>query len=393
MSTSTPAAPEAALTVPQPARPRVLFVSTIEALWGGSEVLWSEAAMAAAGAGWSVAAWFPYYKDVPPIRRLAAAGVRLFYGTPPPLRWWRRVTRPALNRLQRFQRALDAFAPALVVINQGGVRDALPEMAECRHRNLSHAILNQSVEPLLYPDKVWAQLREAFAGVRHLWCVSAENLEHLRSYLALPLNQAEVITNAYACPFEVKCPWPAASTPVRLAVVSRLNPLQKGQDLLLDVMALPQWRARELHLTIFGEGDSYDLLEARRARLELEKVTITGRPAALAEIWDRHHGLVLPSRFEGQALAMIEAMLYARPVIATPVGGTAGVVIDGVTGFLAEHVDASAFDHAMEHAWRRREEWRQIGENAANHIRQKVSPSPGRDFLGKLGRLINQPAP
>jgi hypothetical protein len=69
------------------------------------------------------------------------------------------------------------------------------------------------------------------------------------------------------------------------------------------------------------------------------------------------------------------------------------VVINGVTGFLAEHVDASALDHAMEHAWRRREEWRQIGENAANHIRQKVSPPPGRDFWGKIERLMDPPAP
>jgi glycosyltransferase involved in cell wall biosynthesis len=295
-----------------PVNPRIFFVSTIEAYWGGSEVLWSEAAVAAVERGWTVAAWFPYYKAVAQIRLLADTGVKLYYGTPPPIRWWRRLATPTLSRLERFQKALDEFTPNWVVINQGAVRDALQEMAECRRRRIPHVILNQAVETLLYPDRVWAELRETFAATRHLWCVSIENLEQLRSYLALPLPQAEVITNAYACPFNVRCPWPAEATPVRLAVVARLNHLQKGQDILLDVLSQPQWRARELKVKLFGMGDSYDLLEGRRAQLELENVQITGRSAAIADIWEVHHAMVLPSRFEGQSLAMIEAMMHGR---------------------------------------------------------------------------------
>ncbi len=57
--------------------------------------------------------------------------------------------------------------------------------------------------------------------------------------------------------------------------------------------------------------------------------------------------IVLPSRSEGFPLTIIEAMLAARPVIATRVGSVAEAVIDGETGLLIDKDDVAGLAAAL----------------------------------------------
>lgn len=54
--------------------------------------------------------------------------------------------------------------------------------------------------------------------------------------------------------------------------------------------------------------------------------------------------LVLPSRYEGLAKSIIEAMAMARPVVAADVRGCRELVEDGVTGFLVPFGDVDALE-------------------------------------------------
>jgi glycosyltransferase involved in cell wall biosynthesis len=371
---------------------RILFASLVEGLWGGSEVLWSQAAQFGAQRGDCVAAFFPFYKDTAHTREMGACGVQLHFGTPTPKRWWYRLGRHRLDRAGFFLNAIEDTKPQLIIINQGGTRDGLPEIAACQRLGLPYAILNQAVEPLAYPDPVWRELRRAFESARHVWCVSSENLAALRAYLSLPLPRAEAIANAYACPYQIEMPWPDAPD-FRLAIVGRLEVHQKAHDLLFDALSLRPWGQRGLKVTLFGEGPAIEQLKVRRAQQGLDFVNITGRSVSVTEIWRTHHALILPSRFEGQSLAMLEAMLHGRPVLCTPVGGTAGVVIDGKTGFLAETIDqVPALARMIDRAWDQRSLWAQIGTEARRHIQNVVSPAPGADFIARINQIVAQPS-
>jgi glycosyltransferase involved in cell wall biosynthesis len=57
--------------------------------------------------------------------------------------------------------------------------------------------------------------------------------------------------------------------------------------------------------------------------------------------------VALPSRSEGFPLAMVEAMLASRPVIATRVGSMPEAIIDGETGFLIEKNDVKGLAIAL----------------------------------------------
>jgi glycosyltransferase involved in cell wall biosynthesis len=111
-----------------------------------------------------------------------------------------------------------------------------------------------------------------------------------------------------------------------------------------------------------------------------DQVKLGGYVGDITHVWRDHHALVLPSRSEGNALAMIEAMVCGRVPIVTNVGRVAALVDDNVSGFIAPAATVELLDEALERAWQRRHEWRQIGAAAAATIRQRHSLRPAEDF-------------
>jgi glycosyltransferase involved in cell wall biosynthesis len=365
---------------------RILFVSLIPAYWGGSEVLWSEAAKALARRGHVVSAFFALHRDHPGIAAVREAGVKIHSATPPPLRWWRRLTYRPRPRVVQFTRLVDRLQPDLVIFSQASAREGLEEMLECRTRGLRFAVINQLVETLDYDTPTWRGVRAAYSAAERIWFVSPENRELAGNYFGLVLSHATTIPNAFACDFDCPTAWPARDDPTRLAMVARLEPEQKGHDLVIDALADARWQARNVEVSIFGEGPARQALVARCLEKGVNCVTFSGHQDT-TWIWSSHHALLLPSRFEGQSLAMLEAMLHGRPVIANPVGGTRGLVCEGETGYLATRSDLPSWQAVMDRAFRHRPQWPQLGKRAAEVVREHVWRQPGEHMAGLIEEL------
>ena len=80
-------------------------------------------------------------------------------------------------------------------------------------------------------------------------------------------------------------------------------------------------------------------------------------------------------------------MLSGRVPIVTDVGGSAEVVVDGATGYIAAAPTEDALDDAMERAWNERHRWRDVGAAAAARIRTLVPREPERCFAEQLIEL------
>ena len=83
--------------------------------------------------------------------------------------------------------------------------------------------------------------------------------------------------------------------------------------------------------------------------------------------------LCLPSRIEGLPLVVLEAMAQARPVVATAVGGTPEVVVDGETGFLVPPDDVEALADALARVLDDPERARRMGEAGRARVEREFS--------------------
>jgi len=86
--------------------------------------------------------------------------------------------------------------------------------------------------------------------------------------------------------------------------------------------------------------------------------------------------LVLPSRYEGLPLALVEAMWCGRPALVTDVGGNAELCLDGKTGFVAEAPVVSSVARALERAWSERHDWFRLGQAGRVHVEAVVPSDP-----------------
>jgi glycosyltransferase involved in cell wall biosynthesis len=140
-------------------------------------------------------------------------------------------------------------------------------------------------------------------------------------------------------------------------------------------------------LTLYGEGPMRSGLERLARRLGLSDRVVFAGYASVEDIWASNHVLIMPSRFEGLPLAIVEAMLCGRPVIATDVAGHSEVIEDGVTGFLADAPTVASMAEALERFWTRKDDAQMIGRAGARRIRELFPPDPVRVFSDKLGSI------
>ncbi len=123
---------------------------------------------------------------------------------------------------------------------------------------------------------------------------------------------------------------------------------QKGYDLLLD--AIPAVLAREpkTHFVWVGGGELEVDLQNRAREMGLQnRICFAGLRDDVADLMAAADVFVLPSRFEGLPLAVLEAMAAKLPVVGTRVCGITEAVLDGQTGRLVEPGDVKALAHAL----------------------------------------------
>ncbi len=133
----------------------------------------------------------------------------------------------------------------------------------------------------------------------------------------------------------------AADDEALIGSVGRLD-VQKGHSILIEAAARLPKDAR-FKCVILGQGPRRPLLEAlaRRHRLEA-RVRLLGERDDLAAWLSAFDVFVLPSLWEGLPNALLEAMAFGLPVVASAVDGAAEAVQDGANGLLAKPGDPSA---------------------------------------------------
>jgi glycosyltransferase involved in cell wall biosynthesis len=116
--------------------------------------------------------------------------------------------------------------------------------------------------------------------------------------------------------------------PLLVLVLGRLDPHQKGLDMLLAHLAqAPPEDVAGLHFRIVGDGDYKTRIEELlHAQPALARIVELQPWASAQHVIAESDVLLLTSRFEGVPLVMLEAMALGVPVVGSDLPGTSPYV-------------------------------------------------------------------
>lgn len=373
---------------------KIAFISFIKDPWGGSEELWAAAAEAALKEGHQVViSAVKLNVPSPRFEALKEKGASVFYR--------RGFINPAWTRKQRIfhkviiylqNRISNPFSkvfrekPDIVVYTGAAYSMTLnkPLFQGLISRKIPY-ILNIQVN-VEYGRPINNEEASFLTGI-YQQCssavfVSQRNVDVAERHLLMRIHNARILRNPVNLSATDPLPMPATDSAVHMATVANLLVNHKGQDLAMAVLSQNKWRKREVFLHLYGSGYDEAYLKALAEFYEIsDRIIFHGRSSDILSVWQNNHLLLLPSLNEGTPLALVEAMLCARPVITTDVGGNTEWVRDGEDGFIAAGANIQALDDAMERAWQSRSSWEDMGKRAYQRAKTLHEPAPGKRFL------------
>ncbi|MDR7300167.1 glycosyltransferase [Haloactinomyces albus] len=119
---------------------------------------------------------------------------------------------------------------------------------------------------------------------------------------------------------------------VVVGTVARLTYQKAPEDFVAAMLALGQ---RDVQGVWVGGGELAERVQRLAARARPRaRVVLAGERTDVEELLAAFDVFVLPSRYEGLPLAVLEAMVRGIPVVATAVNAVTDVVVPGETGLL-----------------------------------------------------------
>lgn len=158
-----------------------------------------------------------------------------------------------------------------------------------------------------------------------------------------------------------------------IGAAGRLSP-EKGFGILVAAAAEVVRTEPEIAFVLFGDGCLRQKLEEQVAALGLkDRLVLAGHCDELDDYLPFLDVVVLPSFTEGLPNIALEASAAGVPVVATAVGGTPEVIVDGSTGLLVPPGDPHAMAQAINNLLASESRRRALGEQGRQRVRVEFS--------------------
>jgi glycosyltransferase involved in cell wall biosynthesis len=381
----------------------ICFISTNDWVpYGGSEVLWSEAALFLLKnyknkirVQVSTIKWEPTPNH---INNLKLNGAEVYYKNKLlPLWYWRVYNRFAPGKFQVIKKQdfdspiLEKSKPDLVVFSLGDHNEVMRfDVNYCKKNGIPYVLIVQLVKDahLMYDNQL-KDLSNNYFGAKKVFFVSNQNKNIIEDTILFKLQNGDVISNPFPQQHNNLNIYPPAENGFNLAFIASLNCNHKGQDVLIKVLSQNKWRERNLTVNLYGKGPHKQYIKNLIEFYNVKNVIIKEEYKSLTDVWSLNHASILCSHFEGQSLALLESIAFNRMCIATNVGDASLLIEEGKTGFIAEAATFNLIDEVLEKAWDCRYEWKEMGERAGIKLKEIKKNNPIIEFCEKLLILID----
>ena len=185
---------------------------------------------------------------------------------------------------------------------------------------------------------------------RHGWSVpvalSPEVQRTILSFYGLDADKVPVIYNGIDLGRCIpKGDYGLGDTPT-LVHIGRFNE-QKNHDLLLRAFQMVHQRFPQCRLQLLGDGELREATEKLAGELGLQdSVFFLGSQSNVYPYLAQADAFLLPSKYEGMPMTLIEAMGTGLPIVASAVGGVPDMLTDGESGLLVP-CEAEAVSQAV----------------------------------------------
>ena len=230
------------------------------------------------------------------------------------------------------------------------------------------------IENHFRPATRWllAPLDSATARLAARLVAVSEDTKRAYERQGYPRGRIEVVYNGVDLPANGASPH---NEPPRIGEVARLCDVKGQRELLRAVASVPEARLVLAGRDLEQGGAFQAELERESERLGIRERVEFGFYEDVPALLDTLDVVALPSWTEGLPLVLLEAMARARPVVATPVGGTPELVTDGETGLLVPPRDPEALAEALRRVLDDPDLARRLGDAGRAQVAERFSAS------------------
>ena len=202
-------------------------------------------------------------------------------------------------------------------------------------------------------------------------CVSKQVELVLLNWIPSNKGKTKVIPNAVPIPKFLN---PYSVKTYDILFVGRLTKQKSVEILLRAIKILKNKYSKNLKIAIVGDGELKENLNNLTVELGVNReVKFLGVRKDVKELMVSSKIFVLPSRWEGFGLVIIEAMSNMLPVIATNVGGIPELIEDGKDGILVPPENPKALARAISNLLENEELREKLSQTAYKKVREKYS--------------------
>jgi glycosyltransferase involved in cell wall biosynthesis len=223
----------------------------------------------------------------------------------------------------------------------------LPSGIAYGHRRSLPTIYTEYGAPAEYLLSVWAGLGPVINQADFIIGRAHASIEGLRRICGMDRPCAVVVNAVSSAPYEsTDCSLPTDSEAVIMAI-GRHSP-EKGLKILVEAFKQLIADGLSARLVLAGDGSQRTELESLVRQWHLEKqVRFVGLFEDLAPLIKKARIIAHPTFNDGRSIAVLEAMAWGRPVVASDTGGLPELIEHQVTGLLVSPGDVKALTSAL----------------------------------------------